>query len=334
MSNMRLKTILTQFLTGDPSLYFPPLETRILQFNPLQITDDYETYIDLSALQDEVFDQVVNQDLGYKLILNNWNFVFKRVPNTHDYYFDIHAENYQIIEVNTLLELESFPRKMTDEDDVRYFFESRKRNEIEDLIRRNMRIKTSPFKRLNSSNMTPVKSVAFSKSSPMNFRSPSVHSYNGGMGFASNPYNRPAYPASMSLQGGVKKSVVKNCSFDDILTIEELLDIPEFIVKVKPVMKKQNVQHNWKGSNVVTPMKTMHTAATDLDEQAKSSIRQVSMGYESNKSTPSLASRTAKALSYQDINTALKSGMIAWSDLTFNRQAFNYLQKNVHLMDK
>jgi len=93
MSNLRLRTILTQFLTGDPNLFYPPIETRILQFNPLQITDDYETYIDLSALQDEVFDQVVNQDLGYKLILNNWNFIFKRVPNSHDYYFDIHNEN-------------------------------------------------------------------------------------------------------------------------------------------------------------------------------------------------------------------------------------------------
>jgi len=336
MSNLRLRTILTQFLTGDPNLFYPPIETRILQFNPLQITDDYETYIDLSALQDEVFDQVVNQDLGYKLILNNWNFIFKRVPNSHDYYFDIHAENYQIIEVNTLLELETFPYKITDCDDVRYFFEARKRNEIEDLIRRNMRIKTSPFKRL-SSQVTPAKSVAFSKSSPHYFRSPSAYSHSG-IGYPPNPYHRPQYPASMSLQGGVKKpSVVKQVYGDEILTIEDLLDIPEFIVKIKPVMKKKpsNVKHSWPQSSNITPMKTMHTAATtDLDEQAKSSIRLVSMGHDSNKSTPSLASRTAKALSYNDISDALKSGMISWGDLTFNRQAFNYLQKNVHIMDK
>merc|ERR1711935_1218622 len=109
---------------------------RILQFNPLQITDDYETYIDISALQDEVFDQVSNQDLGYKLILNNWHFVFKRVPNTHEYYFDIMADNYRVIEVNTLLELDSFPNKMMDEDDIRFYFEARKRREIEDLIKK------------------------------------------------------------------------------------------------------------------------------------------------------------------------------------------------------
>merc|ERR1711976_1137220 len=253
MSNIRLKTILSQFLTGDTNLYYPQIETRILQFNPLQITDDYETYIDLSALQDEVFDQVVNQDLGYKLILNNWYFVFKRVPNTHEYYFDIHAENYQIIEVNTLLELESFPYKITDCDDVRYFFEARKRNETEDLIRRNMRIKTSPFKRI-SSNVTPAKSVAFSKSSPHYFRSPSVYSHSG-IGYPPNPYHMPQYPASMSLQGGVKKpSVTKQYCVDDILSIEELLDLPAFIVKIKPVMKKKpsNVKHSWPQSSNVT----------------------------------------------------------------------------------
>ena len=71
MSSLRLKSILAQFLRGDPYTPYPILETRVLQFNPLQITDDYETYLDISYLQEEIFEQIENQDLGYKLILNN-----------------------------------------------------------------------------------------------------------------------------------------------------------------------------------------------------------------------------------------------------------------------
>lgn len=62
MSNLRLKTILMQFLNGEPEIFYPVIETRILQFNPLQITDDYETYLDISNMQEEVFEQVSNQD--------------------------------------------------------------------------------------------------------------------------------------------------------------------------------------------------------------------------------------------------------------------------------
>jgi len=165
MSNVSLKHLLSLFLKGESEIFYPQIETRVLQFNPLQITDDFITYIDVSSLQDEVFEQVPNQDLGYKLILNNWQFIFKRVPNTHDYYFDIVSDNYRIVEANTLVELETFPTKMVEEDEIKYFFESRKRREIEDMIKKNMKIKTSPFKRV-SCNVTPAKSVSFSKHSP------------------------------------------------------------------------------------------------------------------------------------------------------------------------
>lgn len=176
MSNLRLKSILIQYLRADPNIFYPVIETRVLQFNPLQITDDYETYIDIANLQDEIFEQVENPDIGYKLILNNWHFEFKRVPNTHEYYYDIVADNYQLIETNSLLELDTFPRKISEEDDVRYYYETRKRKEIEELIKRNMRIKTSPWKR-QSATVTPVKgSLMKNQTASYYAKSPSQYS--------------------------------------------------------------------------------------------------------------------------------------------------------------
>lgn len=68
--------------------------------------------------------------------------MFRKVPNSHDFYFDIQSQNYSVIKTDSIVELEDFPSKMTDESEVRYFFEARKRKEIEDMIKSNMRIKT------------------------------------------------------------------------------------------------------------------------------------------------------------------------------------------------
>lgn len=307
----------------------------MLQFNPLQITDDYETYIDISSLQEEVFDQVENQDLGYKLILNNWSFIFKRVPNTHEYYFDIVADNYRLIETNTVLELDNFPRKIIDDDEIRYFYETRKRREIEDIIKRNMRIKTSPFKR-NSNTATPVKSPMFKQQSATATaqiqRSPSQFSY-----FSPSPYMKPIFAPSQVMysaigqSGGVKKAMVgKQVSYDEILTVEELLDVPMFVPTIKRSVSKTPMKYNWMSqSEKVTPNRFFAGG----DEMAKGSIQKLAAQYDSNKVTPSLSAKTGKNVTFTDVNEGLKSGLIKWDQIEFNRDAFNYLQKNLGLMD-
>ena len=246
------------------------------------------------------------------------------MPNTHDYYFDIVADNYRIIEVNTLLELDDFPRKVTEEDDVKYFFEARKRREIEELIKKNMRIKTSPFKR-NSTTNTPIKSSVLSKQHHSQYyKSPQQ------VPWTPNPYLKPQYAASQFLySGGIKKSVGKESLCDDVLCIEELLDIPLFVPTIKRSVKKSTMKYSWgENSTKVTPN------TKDASLLQKSSIKQVSTKYDSNKSTPSLASRTAKNVSMEDINDGLKSGLISWDQISFNRDAFSYLQKNLHIIPK
>ena len=133
----KLREILNNFLQSNPSTFYPPIEARILQLNPLQITDDNESYFDINSLQEEINAQVVQTPgAAYKLLLHSWRFVFHKVPNSHDYYFDIVSDNYQVVQtVAKPNDAQSRPLKVVDTADVRYFFEERKRMEIESIIR-------------------------------------------------------------------------------------------------------------------------------------------------------------------------------------------------------
>jgi hypothetical protein len=328
-TTLPLKSILVQFLQGNPEISYPPIEARVLQFNPLQITDDYETYIDLSTMQDEVLDQVSDGDLGYKLILSSWRFVFRRVPNTHDYYFDIVSDSYRIVETNTLLELDTFPEKITDDDNVRYYFEWRKRQEIEDLIRKNMRIKTTPFKR--GGLRLGTLSKAPEHKSPVFLKSPNPYSQRSQNQWTPNPYLNPNFTPIKKFFGGIQRSWAGESDFDQILSIEELLDVPRFIPKFKSVLKIP-VKYSWDQNSPINSKYRLSEAKTDA---GKESIKRVSEGLnEGDKSVPSLAGRTAAGVSVEDIDRALKSGVLSWDQVSFNRNAFSYLQKNIHLIEQ
>jgi len=137
MSNLFLKDILSTFLAGNQRVHYPPIEAQILSLNPLQITDDFQNYFDISSLQEEILSRIdPRSNVSYKILLHNWNFVFRKVPNSHDYYFDVVSTNYQVVEnVRTRPNLNRFPSKVVDSSNIRILFEERKRAEIESLIR-------------------------------------------------------------------------------------------------------------------------------------------------------------------------------------------------------
>ena len=129
--------------------------------------------------------------------------------------------------------------------------------------------------------------------------------------------------------GGIKKTVGKQTSWDDILGIDELLDVPMFIPSIKPTVKKSAVKYDWNNSSAdITPNKLF----TDEDVQ-KESIKQLADKIDIGKGNASLASRTAKDVSSKEIYQGLKSGVISWDQINFNRDAFSYLQKNIHMID-
>jgi hypothetical protein len=121
-SGSYLRECLVKFLlsNGKEELHFQPIEARILQLSPLQITDDYETYLEVNSLEEEILETIDDfPGASYKLQLNNWGFVFKRVPNTHEYYFDIVATTWRVVETGKILELEDFPEKLVDDAEVK-----------------------------------------------------------------------------------------------------------------------------------------------------------------------------------------------------------------------
>lgn len=102
MKNMKntppvsIKQILLQFLTEPHTVSYPRLELKIINNNPLQAVDSYLDSVDISSLEHEVWEVTRKKPfMNFKLILNQWKFEFRRVPNSPDYYFDIKAINYE-----------------------------------------------------------------------------------------------------------------------------------------------------------------------------------------------------------------------------------------------
>lgn len=103
MANITLKDLLVSFLKGE-EIYCPQIEASILQANPFQISDDKIFYFDSCNLQELTESALQNTKKKQKLILKNWNFVFRRVPGTHDYYFDINCKEWELAEDDSIPE--------------------------------------------------------------------------------------------------------------------------------------------------------------------------------------------------------------------------------------
>lgn len=95
------KSTLLNFLNQNKFMAYPLKEARILSFNPLRITDDGgESYLEVSSLENEIKNQFRQQGIDYddgefKIVLVEWEFVYCRVPNSQEYYFDIRANRYR-----------------------------------------------------------------------------------------------------------------------------------------------------------------------------------------------------------------------------------------------
>lgn len=95
-----LKELLSAFLSGQEFIQYPELECSILQLSPLSITDDGLHYIDLLAHSEYIATKLKHSRANsFKLILKQWNFVFRQVPGTtEDFYFDIEIKDFEIRE--------------------------------------------------------------------------------------------------------------------------------------------------------------------------------------------------------------------------------------------
>jgi hypothetical protein len=100
--NPTLKEILIQFLREE-EVHYPHSEITILSSNPFQFSDDSQHYFESQNLQEIYFShkETFPNTSAPKILLKTWNFVFRRVPNTHDYYFDIVCTDFDFPTTNT-----------------------------------------------------------------------------------------------------------------------------------------------------------------------------------------------------------------------------------------
>ena len=120
-----LKSTLTAFLKGE-KVAPCQIEARILSTYPLQISDDLKSFLDVQSIQDEVLENIgENAGKNYKLVLSKWNWVFRRVPNTDSFYFDININSYKIIKTNLFISENASFKRLADSPQVAQAFKQR-----------------------------------------------------------------------------------------------------------------------------------------------------------------------------------------------------------------
>jgi hypothetical protein len=94
-----LKECLAEFLKGSLT-EMPMVEARVLSNQPLKITDDDLHYFEAPGLVDKIQKQTRNdaKNTNQTIILVDWSFSIKRVPNSQEYYIDIEADSFKVFE--------------------------------------------------------------------------------------------------------------------------------------------------------------------------------------------------------------------------------------------
>jgi len=77
-------------------MLYPKIELNIFNLDPVQATDSFLDYVDISNLQEAILNKVGNNVYrNYKIILKKWRFVFQRVPNSNEFYFDLESSKFK-----------------------------------------------------------------------------------------------------------------------------------------------------------------------------------------------------------------------------------------------
>lgn len=306
-----LKELLLQFLEGKAPFY-PVIEAPILQLSPLQISDDMVRYLDISSLQDEVLTMAnqkggVNSAQGWRLVLNDWRFVFKKVPNAHEFYFDIQADHFNLVKTSTPLELEEPLSKMVDDEKVRWNFEYRKRKELEEIIKIGVR---------GTGHRQPA--------SPSKLKSGAEHGQNSG-GKAFNPADprTPLKTTSTKLQQQPESYILsggKALVCPEILTIEELLDLPI------PIFSKESIQKSLYAGGEL-PIGRENAYLGDRfggDPYFRPKPR---------KDEEVLGKRGSRLL-FDDVMKGLGKKLVNWDEFVFSQKTFEHLKERPFLLEQ
>lgn len=332
MSVSTLKSLLAKFLKGEVLGKYPEVEATILSLNPLQITDDFLTFIDLSSLEDSVVEELGEVTvLQHKLVLQDWKYVLRRIPNSHEYYFDLNVNRYKLLEDSTPHTSESDPIKMEDDKEIKYHFEHRKRSEIEKMVRgvkeapsRGEGSKKSPAK----TTLTKEDTVMSTKPSHTKIQIPDATEieFQRTVQKASlaktevQARETPYYDSSFFRKAGIVSAKTK-ISIEDslLLTIIDIMSVPAFVPQAK--------------RSVIRPvplirLRRSNSSESNFEEIQRESISRMVQRY-STEST-----RGKDMVDFEELHEHIRAGKVKWSQIVFHKSALEHLQKHRHLLEQ
>ena len=332
MSQAILRGLLSRFLKGEDIGKYPVVQTRIVSLSPLQITDDFHHYIDVSSLEDRV-----TEDLGDKveqqhaLILQDWKFVLRRIPNTHEYFFDMSVNRYELKEVNSSSAMPQELIKMEDDDEIRYLFEARKRTEIGKMTKAAAAqpAKDSPDKMT----MTKADTVAATsaKQSEIKGLIPSLTAdeYQKELKISTAKTEGKKSPIHLEnsyfKKAGILSANQKIASADEVfyINIAELMSVPLYI----PPVKRSVIRF-------MQPIKLRRSPSSDskLDEANRESSGNRDSSGPNHKRSSHESSETRKVFKFEEIHNYLRLGALKWNQLVFARASFTHLKENPQIL--
>jgi hypothetical protein len=330
MSQSKLKELLAKFLKGEEVGKYPTVETRILSVNPLQITDDYKKFIDVSSLEERITEEIGSElGSGYKLILQDWKYVLRRIPNSHEYYFDMMVTKYKVQPDAFKLKPDEDPIKMEDDVEIRFLFEARKRAEIEKMVRGkdapSRDSDKSPAKISAMKDATTLASTGHSlKPTEEKSQLPVISNeeFQKVMGAkastAKTEDNRnPKYlDSSFFRKGGIASANTK-FSAEELLyiTIAELMSVPSFV----PHIKRSVIR-------IIPAIRMRRSLSSDsMDDQRESLARTI-------RASAERAPR--KGIDFEEIHDNLRIGAIKWDQIVFPQAALEFLHSHMDMLER
>jgi hypothetical protein len=332
MCEPRLRDLLAKFLKGEEVGKYPSIEARILSLSPLQITDDQKTFIDLSSLEDAVTEELEGSlAVPHVLVLQDWKFVLRRIPNSHEYYFDLSVNRYKLQPTAARhLHASQDPIKMEDDKEIRYHFEIRKRQEIEKMVRGTAKDlapkpeaqKKSPAKTLATKEDTFAS--ALPSEAKQSVPEANVAEFHQALHKPSTAKTEDAkaslyFESSFFKKAGIVSANTK-LSIEDALylMIADIMSVPVFIPHAK--------------RSVIRPIPLIRlrrslSAESDLEELQRESIGRMIQRHSTE------SSRNRDRMDFEEMHDHIMAGSLKWSQLVVNRASFEHLKKNRYLLE-
>lgn len=329
-----LKDLLAKFLKGEALAKYPVVETHIISLNPLQITDDGQRFIDVSSLEDIITEELDGQlRKGQKLVLKDWKFMLRRIPNSHEYYFDMMVKDYQLKEADLVVKPEHEPTKMEDDSEIRYLFETRKRQEIEKMVRSSKdsaskedasKVDTAKQTMTKLDTALPSQKITEMKETTGTMNQEEFKKVLFAKPSTTKTEDRksPVYlDSSFFRKAGIAAASSKFNPEDLLfLTIAELMSVSVFIPPVKRSVIRQ-----------MPPIRVRRSPSSESiwEEYQRESMSRMVQRYSSDREARIRSSN----LEFEDVHECIRAGIINWDELVFSRNALEYVKNHQKLLD-